>query len=174
MERIFTRKGEEILVDEEDYEFLNSYCSWRIDPNTGYVVGTKREGGKRFNVLMHRLIMKDKIEVGQIIDHKDRNRRNNMKENLRPSTYQQNNFNKIGHGESGYKGVYKVADNRYKMKIMHNGEGLTYTFNSSIACANAYNYFAKIFFGEFAYQNEVPFMDKEEWQSYMNGGKNYD
>lgn len=40
-------------------------------------------------------------------------------------------------------------------------------FNSEIAAANAYNYYAKNEFGDFARINEVPFMSKDQWEKYI-------
>ena len=54
------------------------------------------------------------------IDHKDRNKKNNRKYNLRPCTNEQNACNKdtIKNNKSGFRGVFfKTDKNKWQVKI---------------------------------------------------------
>ena len=97
--------GKYVLVDDEDYEELNKY-KWRL--RKGYAT----RDGKMVNykkgkiISMHREIMKAPLEKD--IDHKDRNKLNNCKSNLRFCDMTQNLGNQKIHRDntSGFKGVY--------------------------------------------------------------------
>ena len=79
--------GKFALVDSEDYTFLMRY-SWNY--RDGYAL-TKI---KRKEVRMHRLIL-GVVDEKILVDHKDRNRLNNTKENLREFTPTQNANNRV-------------------------------------------------------------------------------
>ena len=90
---IYTRKGEEILVDDGDFEWLNQWV-WYIN-DSGYVLrrqhiklGYKKYGGR--GIRMHRLIMK--FPKGKV-DHEDGNPQNNQRSNLRLATNSEIGFN---------------------------------------------------------------------------------
>jgi len=103
---IKTRKGEEILVDDEDYQYLNQFC-WFTN-NYGHTIFSRDNkiigNFKTQKILMHRLIMNNtdsKIEI----DHINHSRLDNSKCNLRVVTRQQNNFNRGLSKKSGFKGA---------------------------------------------------------------------
>ena len=78
--------NKQFYFDLEDYDKIKSYC-WR-ENDQGYIVTDINHHPKR----MHRFILNyDGILQ---IDHWDRIRHNNRKENLRYATNQQNSFNK--------------------------------------------------------------------------------
>jgi hypothetical protein len=71
---------------------------WSLTGN-GYVMSSDK-------VYLHRLVTGNKYME---VDHRDRDKLNNMDDNLRPSTRSQNSFNKMAqsNSKSGVKGVYK-------------------------------------------------------------------
>jgi hypothetical protein len=92
----------DILVDEENKHLLEQ--TWYVNKR-GYVQrDVKRKNRKRY--LLHRVIMNAK--KGQLVDHKNGNKLDNRKENLRIVTKSENNHNAIGlnkRNTSGYRGV---------------------------------------------------------------------
>lgn len=72
------------LVDDEDYELVNSY-RWRM-LNTGYIAS----GSNGF--LLHRLI--NKTPEGKETDHINRDKLDNRKSNLRTCTRSENVLNR--------------------------------------------------------------------------------
>lgn len=83
----FTNKGEQFQFSPCDYDLLKKYC-WHIDAK-GYVVSKEQDTGVK--VKMHKLIIG---EVGDnVIDHKNRDKTDNTRSNLRIVTKQENNYN---------------------------------------------------------------------------------
>lgn len=89
------------LVDDADYEWLSQY-KWHID--RGYAAMTIKEPTKGI-MYMHRLI--NKTPKGMLTDHRNGNKLDNRRENLRTCTFAQNNANskKRPDNTSGVKGV---------------------------------------------------------------------
>lgn len=118
---------------------------------------------------MHRMIMG--LAAGDPeCDHKDRNRTNNRKENLRACTSQENSRNKSAWGRSKYSGVsviyykskiksgVKIYGPYYVSNIMLNNKQIHLgSFKSEEDAARAYDAAAKTAYGEFANLN---FKDK--------------
>lgn len=107
MKLIYTRKGEAIKVDDEDYPAL-SKRPWHIHTE-GYAKTYRRENGKVITIYMHRLLVP--TEKGLVVDHingdKTDNRRANLRvcriaENIRGAKLSKKNT-------TGCKGVTKVA-----------------------------------------------------------------
>lgn len=82
--RIPLGHGQYAYVDAADYEWLSQ---WKWHLFNGYAVRCER--GKR--ILMHRAIMR--APAGKIVDHRDGNRGNNHRTNLRICTRQDNVYN---------------------------------------------------------------------------------
>lgn len=105
------------LVDDADYEWLNQ---WEWSWNQGYAL--RRTGSSKFkaekSVHMHRAIMNP--PKNKEVDHKDRNRSNNQRKNLRICTSQQNRGNTSArkNSKSGILGVWwDKAQKRWHTKI---------------------------------------------------------
>lgn len=105
MKIIYTRKGEEIFVDDEDYKWLNQY-TWYSSKGYAIRATSRKDSNKRKYIFMHREIMN--APKGMVVDHKDHKTLNNQKENLRVCTHQENSMNKkiANSNNSGYPGVY--------------------------------------------------------------------
>lgn len=146
----------QVMVDDEDYEWLNQY-NWRAN-HDGTVLGwmgTSKD--KQRPILIHRLILNapEHLEV----DHIDGNRLNNQRSNLRLATSSQNKMNRGPRKDntSGYKGVSWhsqrlkwTARVKAGQKYIHLG-----LFDSKEAAALAYNSAARLLHGEFAWLNNI-------------------
>lgn len=113
MKKIFTYGGHEVLVDNEDYKLLKRH-SWHRERN-GYACTAVKVGvGKWQKVKMHRLILgKDSFKNGLETDHKNGNRLDNRKSNLRVCSHAENMMNKktYKNSKSGYPGVHQRKEN---------------------------------------------------------------
>lgn len=113
-------RGNVAYVSDKDYPRLRRfkwYCSGRRDAPYAQ---TWKEGRP---VLMHRMIaqMAGYGDAPQI-DHRDGNRLNNMRSNLRPATNQQNQMNRtVVRARSGVRGVYENTNGRWQARIVVDG-----------------------------------------------------
>lgn len=146
--------SKEILVDDEDYEWLSSF-NWYIvnHKHTFYARVHQTIDGKHTKVYMHRMILglKGRHEIG---DHKDGNGLNNQRNNIRKCTQSQNQKNrKPRKSGTGYLGVGKT-ENGFRAFIMldkvyrHLGH-----FKDPIEAAKVYDKAAIEHHGEFARPN---------------------
>ena len=110
--------GYQIEIDKEDLEKISKY-RWRIDQATGYVysdfLGIK--------VYLHRFIMDiHQDKSGLVIDHRNRNKKDNRKENLRIVTHAENlrNLSILSNNNTGYRNIYKKGR---KYVLMSNYDG---------------------------------------------------
>lgn len=161
-----TRDGYKFIIDDEDYELVSKY-NWRYFK--GYIIDSTTEKNKI--IKLHRLLMNTN-DSNIFVDHIDMNPLNNMKSNLRLATRAQNAMNRnkfSGNMTSKYKGVrYLKPNGYYQVRITVNKKTITIGhFSNEIAGANAYNYYAKIYHGEYARLNDVEFMDKDTWEKYL-------
>ena len=153
MKKIELTQNRVALVDDKDFEYLSQY-KWCFNSN-GYAVTNESFMGKRKLFLMHRLILgalsEDKI---QRVDHKDMNKLNNQKINLRFADKSQNAANRLinKNNISGYKGVsWNKRDKRWQAKIGINGKQLYLgEFKDPIKAAKNYDFTALKYFGKFA------------------------
>ena len=133
------------LVDDEDFERINQY-TWRLHTN-GYAIATAK------NIRMHRLVVG--ITDEQVVDHKDRDKLNNRKDNLRITTRTGNSCNRVANINRGnaFKGVYLNAG-RYeaRIKIARKPHYLG-RFATAEEAAAAYNKAATELHGEMALLN---------------------
>jgi hypothetical protein len=90
-------KGASAIVDDEDFDYLVSLGSWHLSSN-GYAVRRGMKNGKRVTTRMHRVV--NKTPEGYVTDHKNHNRLDNRKSNLRTATQKDNMSNYKG--EKGY------------------------------------------------------------------------
>ncbi len=138
--------------DDEDYEYLNSfkwtsvkgYVFRRLDRSN--VIYLHQEVAKRMGMI---------LEDGEEIDHKDRNRSNNQRNNLRPASDSQAAVNRTKRGTvSKYKGLKSKKNGKWEVSCGLNGvEIYIGVFNTQEEAARAYDRSAKRLHGEFAVLN---------------------
>jgi hypothetical protein len=148
MKTIPLTQGKFAIVDDDDYiRVIES--SWCIS-TTGYPKATIKQS----QVLLHRFIMNPPSNVA--IDHKNNNKLDNRKCNLRFCTQKQNVHNQgKTRGVSKYKGVtWDKSRSKWKSQIACDYEHYNIgRFDKEIDAAKAYDIKAKEMFGEFAYLN---------------------
>lgn len=98
----YTKKGEEIYFDKEDYDLIKDY-TWGITP---YNYARAYDSKTKKMIQMHRLIMNP--PDNKIVDHINHNKRDNTKKNLRICTYKENNWNRNlrSNNTSGTTGIF--------------------------------------------------------------------
>jgi len=148
-----------IFVDDEDYERVSVFA-WRIG-NNGYVQRTDNSTKPPSFMLMHRFVMHAKN--GEEVDHENRNKLDNQKDNLRGCTHVKNcawrGLAKRKWSTSRFKGVdFNKHKGRWFSRITVAGQfhwlGM---HDSEEAAAAAYDAAAKRLNGEYAGTNESIF-----------------
>lgn len=149
--RILLIKNQKILIDKEDYEKVMQY-NWHIS-NGAVAAHPTAQGNK---IILSRYIM-NITDPNIFVDHINRNKLDNRKENLRLCNNSENLRNRPSTKKGKYKGVSLekrtgkyYAQIKIYYKIKHLG-----TFDTEIEAAKAYNEAAKLYHKEFAYLNEV-------------------
>lgn len=134
----YTNKNEKFCIDREDFDKVKDYC-WRIDINAGYVIANSRDGTNRI-VWLHRMIM-DINNDNIYVDHKNWDKTNNKKSNLRLATKSENNINikRKFNNTSGYTGVtFNKKSGKYIARISINGNRIYLgMFNDFISAVKA-------------------------------------
>ena len=140
--------GATVIVDEEDKLLvLGLDLSFGGD---GYIY-TRYRGQK--TTLQRVLAERAGFNLDHEIDHKNRNKLDNRRENLRPATRTQNCQNTVEHSNSttGFKGVnYRKDVGKYRARIRINGERVMLGwFKTAEEASRAYDEAAKKHHGEF-------------------------
>jgi hypothetical protein len=146
---IKTSCGTEILVSSEDLEIISKY-NWHITKR-GYVrTQTSRTNGVQKHIMLHRLITQAKPQ--QTVDHINRIKTDNRRENLRIVKPLINCLNRIAkvNGASKFKGV---ARQKNKWQVYVNGKYVG-IFDTEEQAAMAYDINVVKVFGEFATTNK--------------------
>jgi hypothetical protein len=146
-----TQKGNITILDAEYFYLVEGKVVRENDE--GYATVSCHGKQKR----LHRLILESLFSTRQpYSDHIDRNRLNNLKENLRPCDIQQSSRNrKYGFAASRYKGVHRHASQQKWTARIRAEEERIYIgiFKTEIEAAKAYDLAAVKYFGEFAALN---------------------
>lgn len=148
---MYTSKGETFTIDLEDFWRIKDwYCS--IDKK-GYVVCEKE--GKR--IKLHRLIMN--APKGLVVDHKNHDKSNNCKSNLRLATNAENSRNKKAskNNISGYAGViYIKTSQKWRAFITVDKKNIILGLYENIQDAIKARIEAEDkYYGEFGYHNSM-------------------
>lgn len=120
MKTIPLTQGKVALVDDEDFEYLSQ---WKWCYGKGYAMRNgPRNHYKRRVIWMHRLIIDapESLEV----DHKNLDKLDNRKENLRACTHAENcrNVSAGKRNSTGFRGVsFNKKTKRYMAMITSNG-----------------------------------------------------
>jgi len=153
MKRIALTQGKFALVDDEDYCLAKKH-KWYVTSG-GYLLTRDSKIGR-----LHRYILElNGFNIkGKIIDHKNENKLDNRKSNLRFCNKSENGANstkRLSLSKSGYKGVY-FSQNKWMAKITKNYNDIFIgRYDTKEKAALAYNKKAKELFGEFAMLNKV-------------------
>ena len=138
--------NEPFYFDLEDYDKIKDYY-WSANTD-GYMYSTCDDE----YILMHRLII-DENNPEMQVDHFNRNRKDNRKENLKSVTPQHNNWNR-GMNQNNKSGVTGVRWNKEAQKwvayIMRKHLG---TFNRFEDAVKARKKAEQKYFGEYSYNN---------------------
>jgi len=146
------------MIDAEDIPLVCGF-SWHCTGN-GYAIAYKRGSnaqGKPVHIAMHRLLTN--APTGIDVDHKNGNKSDNRRSNLRLCTRALNNANsKTRPSISGMRGVHpnkRGSKTRpWFAKIVVNETQISLgTFPTKEAAYDAYKKAAIHYFGEFAYEN---------------------
>jgi hypothetical protein len=140
------------IIDAEDAPKCRPF-KWRLRKN-GYVTSGAD------NLAIHHVILGVSFTKLHEVDHRDGNKLDNRKNNLRIGNRSQNSANKKLYctNTSGFKGVTYCKQNckwRAQITVNYKNKNLGY-FTDILDAARAYNTAAKSAFGEFARLNEVP------------------
>lgn len=137
--------GRSIIVDDEDYEYLNQF-KWHY--GNGYAVTSWGKRPNRKKMSVHQLLTD--CPKGMMVDHRNRNKLDNTRQNLRVCTNSQNQMNakKQINSSSEYKGVIKSKP----WRATYGRKTIGY-FDSEIEAAQAYDRYAKEMYGEYANLN---------------------
>lgn len=137
---------EKCILDDEDFEIYSQW-KWMLGTD-GSVTRNRRKKERR----LHRIIMNAK--KGEYVDHINRNRLDNRKENLRICTNQQNNYNR-GPSKGKFKGPSWNKNAQKWASYIKKDSKTIYLglFLTEEEAAHAYDTKAKELFGEFAYLN---------------------
>lgn len=142
-------KDKTVIIDDVDFELINSYGKWVLS-NYGYAVHNYYRRGNKFSekLYMHRLIMN--ADVGQFIDHINGNKLDNRRSNLRFCTKSQNSTNKKPtSGRILPKGVDSFGL-KYRARIMDKGKNIHLgMFDTIFEAHAAYCAASKKYHGEF-------------------------
>jgi hypothetical protein len=139
------------ICDKEDEELLNQY-DWSVD-DKGYPKTNVGKNGKFKTKRAHQIILH--THKGQLCDHKNGDRMDNRKENLRITNYYGNARNRCKvekKTSSVYKGVSIRPSGRWRAQIQCNVIG---TYDTPEQAAEAYNERAKKLFKQFAWLNAL-------------------
>ena len=112
----YTFKNEEFYFDLEDYDLIKDYC-WHISKTTGYVYSSV---GKNSKIAIHQLIM-DTYLKDVIIDHINKNKIDNRKNNLRIASNRDNSINSSLRSDntSGITGVSLIKRSGMFLSYYH-------------------------------------------------------
>lgn len=141
------------VIDDDDYDRVMALGLKWTTAGEGYAISTGRINGEQ--VRLHRFIMRFPLEM---VDHKNRNKLDNRKENLRVCNKSQNAVNTARKkGKNRFKGVYWSRANGkwlvqigYNLKVIYGGY-----FKSELEAAKAANILYSKYHGEFAVLNII-------------------
>ncbi len=150
MKIIKAKNGREIIVDDEDFEYLSSK-TWYFN-GKGYA---SRYAGDRYLLPIHREIMGLERGDKRVVDHINGDPTDNRRSNLRICTVSQNLMNRgaNSNSKSGFKGVSPCHSNgRWRATINIAGSKQKHLgyFDTPEEAHAAYVEAAKQFHGEFA------------------------
>lgn len=162
MKKISLTQDKFALVDDIDYGFLMQW-KWCLDSH-GYAKRNSRKSDgfdKRITIRMHQIVLIRKLGHSNFkeADHKNQNKLDNQRNNLRPASNSQNRRNRKSYkgSLSKFKGVcWHKCNKKWSVEIGFEGrrKHLGY-FTDEVEAAKAYNRAATKYFKEFAHLNSI-------------------
>jgi hypothetical protein len=158
--------GKVVLIDDQDWPIVKDQ-KWHILKGGGYVIANilvdSTKGKRKYKTTyMHRLILGLANCRYPLVDHKNSNRLDNRRDNLRTATHSQNVINRpTKRGLCKYLGVRRMIDKRRKNSYNYIGALIRVNgkvkklgaFKTEEEAALAYNEAAIRLHGEFARLN---------------------
>lgn len=149
------------IIDKSDIPLVNQ--RWWHLKRDGYITSAK--SSKYPSLRLHHYLYGE-VPDDLMVDHKNRNRLDCRRENLRVVTPQQNSMNRSiqSNNTSGYVGVsYITSQQKYRAQIgIGNKDIRLLVSKNPVICAQAYNIASAILFDEYrGHRNEVP--NPEPW-----------
>jgi hypothetical protein len=142
-------KGRLALVDDADYDRLMQVGNWSCS-SKGYAVHYTKIGGQRKVLYMHRVILSAPPHLQ--VDHINRDKLDNRRENLRLATRSQNQANHPKRQDSrmDYKGVsFRLG--RYDARIKYKDKRIALgRFDDPEEAAFVYDTASRLLYWEFA------------------------
>lgn len=140
-------------IDLDDLELI-SKISWTLDKR-GYAVGTPEGHGN--NITMHRLLIHGTEKGGGSTDHRDGNKMNNRRKNLRRCNQTENarNTRLAKNNTSGSKGVRQTPEGNWNARITVNRRSIHIgNYSTREEAAAAYDAASLMHHLEFASPNQ--------------------
>lgn len=123
MKQIPLTQNKFAIVDDNDFEFLSKF-KWAY--HNGYATRKETIGHRKYiTVFMHRKILGLQFGDKRFCDHKNLNRLDNRRDNLRICDRSENTINckLLSSNTSGYKGVHFLKKlNKWRAVIWKNGK----------------------------------------------------
>lgn len=145
-------RGKWTLVDEAIAAKVIAVGRWTLGSH-GYVYRNPRVDGRQTTLALHAFVVGERSTID--VDHENRDKLDNRRNNLRPATRQQNLANRRATGTSGFKGVSWHSRRqkwRATIKVNYRQRHLG-LFAIAVDAARAYDAAAREAFGEFALVN---------------------
>ncbi len=154
MKQIHLTQGQAAIVDDEDFEKVNSfkwYAAWKEHTKSYYAVRQVCTKGVVKNIYLHRLIMDTPDHL--VCDFVNGDTLDNRKQNLRNCTKEEDHRNRRVNRESktGVKGVSWLPKfQRYEVSIKLNGKRVfNKRFKTLEEAKEAYDEASKKYHGEY-------------------------
>lgn len=155
MKLIQLTQGKFAQVDDDDFEYINSFKWQAVKSKKGktfYAVRRKYINGKKTLIIMHRIIM-NLFDKKLFIDHIDFDGLNNQKLNLRTATFSQSNSYRSAKSKYVYRGI-RPDCGKWESRITLNKKQIRLgRFKTQEMAALAYNEAAIKLHGSFAMLN---------------------
>jgi hypothetical protein len=162
VKKIQLTQGYEVLVDDEDYEWLSSFKWYACRKRSGngaviYATRDVMQDCKKIKISMHRQILGLSYGDGKICDHRNQNTFDNQRHNLRIVSRSLNQYNckRKLNNTSGYRGVtWDKQRKKWKAQIVIKNKHIYLgIFHEKESAASAYDKAAIIYYGNDAILN---------------------